>query len=102
MIGELTCNFGQGFDFPLGPGKFECLGQGRSVWCRKAELSVTLIQNTKEAPMGPRYYIGLDVHRRRISYCVKEGSGKIHAEGSISGYPCGPGSLAENLTQSIF
>ena len=29
------------------------------------------------------YYIGLDVHKRMISYCVKEGSGKIHAEGSI-------------------
>ena len=33
--------------------------------------------------MGPMYYIGLDVHKRMISYCVKEGSGKIHAEGSI-------------------
>lgn len=33
--------------------------------------------------MGPMYYIGLDVHKRVISYCVKEGSGKIHAEGSI-------------------
>jgi len=34
--------------------------------------------------MGPMYYIGLDVHKRVISFCVKEGSGKIHAEGSIS------------------
>jgi predicted NBD/HSP70 family sugar kinase len=30
------------------------------------------------------YYIGLDVHKRKISYCVKDGSGRIHAEGSIS------------------
>jgi transposase len=29
------------------------------------------------------YYIGLDVHKRIISYCVKDGSGRIHAEGSI-------------------
>jgi transposase len=29
------------------------------------------------------YYIGLDVHKRTISYCVKNGSGKIHAEGAI-------------------
>jgi transposase len=29
------------------------------------------------------YYIGLDVHKRTISYCVKDGSGKIHAEGAI-------------------
>ena len=33
--------------------------------------------------MEPMYYIGLDVHKRKISYCVKDSSGKIHAEGSI-------------------
>ena len=32
------------------PGKFEWIGQGRSAWCKKAELSCSLIQNTKEAP----------------------------------------------------
>jgi hypothetical protein len=29
------------------------------------------------------YYIGLDVHKRTISYCVKDGSGTIHAERAI-------------------
>jgi hypothetical protein len=29
------------------------------------------------------YYIGLDVHKGTISYCVKDGSGTIHAEGTI-------------------
>jgi transposase len=29
------------------------------------------------------YYLGLDVHKRKISYCVKDGSGRIHSEGSI-------------------
>jgi transposase len=29
------------------------------------------------------YYIRLDVHKRTISYCVKDGGGKIHAEGAI-------------------
>jgi hypothetical protein len=29
------------------------------------------------------YYIGLDVHKRTISYCVKDGSGAIHAKGAI-------------------
>jgi hypothetical protein len=29
------------------------------------------------------YYIGLDVHKQTISYCVKDRSGAIHAEGSI-------------------
>ena len=33
--------------------------------------------------MEPMYYIGLDVHKRTISYCVKDGSGAIHAEGTI-------------------
>jgi transposase len=33
--------------------------------------------------MEPMYYIGLDVHKRTISYCVKDSSGKIHLEGSI-------------------
>jgi hypothetical protein len=33
--------------------------------------------------MQPMYYIGLDVHKRTISYCVKDGSGAIHAEGTI-------------------
>ena len=30
------------------------------------------------------YYIELDVRKREISYCVKDGTGRIHAEGSIS------------------
>ena len=34
--------------------------------------------------MQTMYYIGLDVHKRTISYCVKDGSGAIHAEGSIA------------------
>jgi transposase len=29
------------------------------------------------------YYIGLDVHKRTISYCMKDGSGVIHAQGTI-------------------
>jgi transposase len=33
--------------------------------------------------MQSMYYIGLDVHKRTISYCVKHGSGAIHAQGTI-------------------
>jgi transposase len=33
--------------------------------------------------MEPMYYIGLDVHKRIISYCVKDSNGKIYSEGSI-------------------
>jgi len=34
--------------------------------------------------MQGMYYIDLDVHKRTISYCVKDASGHIHPEGSIS------------------
>src|ERR1700726_555804 len=33
--------------------------------------------------MQSMYYIGLDVHKRTISYCVKDGSGAIHSEGTL-------------------
>src|SRR5215471_7012850 len=33
--------------------------------------------------MQPMYYIGLDVHKKKISYCVKDGSGKVHSEGAV-------------------
>src|ERR1700730_8133134 len=33
--------------------------------------------------MEPMYYIGLDVHKRKISYCVKDRSGQLHTEGSL-------------------
>ena len=33
--------------------------------------------------MQPMYYIGLDVYKRTISYCVKDTSGTIHAEGTV-------------------
>jgi hypothetical protein len=32
--------------------------------------------------MEPTYYIGLDVHKRKISNCVKDSGGKVYAEGS--------------------
>src|SRR5258705_8073497 len=33
--------------------------------------------------MENMYYIGLDVHKKTISYCVKDGSGRIYAEAEI-------------------
>src|SRR5271168_3677488 len=29
------------------------------------------------------YFIGLDVHKRAISYCVKDAAGRVHKEGTI-------------------
>ncbi len=34
--------------------------------------------------MEPMYYIGLDVHKRTISYCVKNSSGAVYSEGALS------------------
>jgi transposase len=31
--------------------------------------------------MDIMYYIGLDVHKKTISYCVKDASGQVHQEG---------------------
>jgi hypothetical protein len=28
-------------------------------------------------------YIGLDVHKKTISYCVKDASGQVHQEGKV-------------------
>src|SRR6266481_493027 len=33
--------------------------------------------------MENMYYIGLDVHKKTISYCVKDGGGRIYAEAEI-------------------
>jgi hypothetical protein len=47
--------------------------------------------------MQPMYY-SLRVHKRKVSYCVKDGIGAIHSEGAFSVSPCGTswvgGSLA--------
>ena len=29
------------------------------------------------------YFIGLDVHKRTISYCVKDAAGRVHQEGKV-------------------
>jgi transposase len=34
------------------------------------------------------YYIGLDVHKRTISYCVKDAAGHVHQEGKIGSTRC--------------
>src|SRR5437588_7110941 len=51
---------------------------------KKLNSTGTLIQRTTtEAPQGHMYYIGLDVHKKTISYCVKDASGQVHQEGQI-------------------
>src|ERR1700694_27101 len=57
---------------------------GGALGVQKLNLATALIQRHQGgSPMENMYYIGLDVHKRTISYCVKDGSGTIHAEGTI-------------------
>src|SRR5215471_17981966 len=66
------------------PVKFECIGRGRSAWCKKAELSDPADSDTsRRLLMESMYYIGLDVHKKMISYCVKDRTGRVHSEGRI-------------------
>jgi hypothetical protein len=41
-------------------------------------------QNQGGSSMDSMYYIGLDVHKKTISYCVKDAGGQIHAEGTVA------------------
>ena len=38
--------------------------------------------------MNSMHYIGLDVHKKTISYCVKDSSGQVHQEGKIGATRC--------------
>src|SRR5713226_834407 len=61
------------------------LSLGRSAWCTKAELNenVDSENNHRGSSMDIMYYIGLDVHKKTISYCVKDARGQVHQEGKI-------------------
>ena len=51
---------------------------------QKAELSCQAdSENYLGGSSETMYYIGLDVHKRTISYCVKDAAGCVHLEGKI-------------------
>jgi hypothetical protein len=59
--------------------------KGGALGVQELNSATKLIQRHQGgSPMQPMYYIGLDVHKRAISYCVKDGSGAIHAEGTLT------------------
>jgi transposase len=45
------------------------------------------------------YYIGLDIHKKTISYCVKDASGQIYREGKIGSTRCELESWIKTLPQ---
>jgi transposase len=49
--------------------------------------------------MQPMYYIGVDVHKRTISYFVKDSSGVIHAEGTLPATRLDPDRWVKTLPQ---
>jgi transposase len=51
---------------------------------QKAELSCEAdSENNLGGSSETMYYIGLDVHKRTISYCVKDAAGRVHMEGKV-------------------
>jgi hypothetical protein len=63
---------------PLLAVLFECLVEEEHEVLQEAELSGTLIQRTtSEASSKTMHFIGLDVHKKSISYCVKDAAGRV-------------------------
>src|SRR5260370_25071890 len=59
-------------------------GRGRALGVQKLNSATALIQRQpRRLPMKSMYYIGLDVHKKSISYRMKDASGQIHTEGAI-------------------
>jgi transposase len=48
------------------------------------EQTVSVQKQTKEVSMRGYYYIGLDIHKKSIEYCVKRADGDIVDEGRLS------------------
>src|SRR5229473_2398664 len=61
------------------------LSPGGARGVQKAELNgnVDSENNHGGSSRDIMYYIGLDVHKKTISYCVKDASGQVHREGTI-------------------
>src|SRR5438876_1902438 len=57
---------------------------GRALGVQELNSATALIQRQPtRLPMQSMYYIGLDVHKKSISYRMKDASDQIYAEGAI-------------------
>ena len=55
----------------------------------KLNSAATLIQRTTtETPRDHGFYIGLDVHKRTISYSLTDAADQVHQEGKIGSIRC--------------
>jgi transposase len=75
---QRSCAYG------LVSGLFECEVIEEREVLQEAELSG---QADSENDLGGSseimYFIGLDVHKKTISYCVKDGAGRVYQEGKV-------------------
>jgi transposase len=63
---------------------FECKSSEERVGVQEAELNGDVdSENNHGGSSRDMYYIGLDVHKKTISYCVKDVSGGIQQQGTI-------------------
>jgi transposase len=71
---------------PEVPGElFECLVSEEREVLQKVGLSVEADpKNNLGGSSDTMYFIGLDVHKKTISYCVKDAAGRVHQEGKIA------------------
>lgn len=63
---------------------YECIGGG-GKWILRIVRQLELVKCTNlGGPSTPMYYVGLDVHKKSIAYCVKQADGSIVGEGSVA------------------
>jgi hypothetical protein len=55
----------------------------------------------KEVPMKRVYYIGLNIHKRIIAYCIKTASGKLHGPGKNRSQPTLAEGLGKRVTRAL-
>ncbi len=73
-------------DFPEGADRVLASksSEERVVYKRLNSTGTLIQRTTTEAPQRTLcIYIGLDVHKKTISYCVKDAGGQVHREGQI-------------------
>ena len=66
---------------------------------RPAVSSSRLRNLNQENPLNVIHYIGLDVHKKTISYCIKTADGRIVREGKLQATRATLRSWAEGLRE---
>src|SRR5580692_7594102 len=91
------------FDLPSQtPDKFECIGQRRSAWCRRAELSDKLIQKTPRRLPHATYVLHRTGCTQEDDQLLREGwQWRDSRRRDTAGHALGPGRLDENSAAAV-